>query len=87
MAKLLTTMVIKLANGNNPLLPKLISKQGHRSDYSFAKVLGISRPLWQLTRTGKLQIGLTLLKAIAHTYPDMHPDIIEFLKDSTGERL
>lgn len=69
------------------LLSILKERQNHQklSDGKFAKQLGITRTLWQATKTGDRNIGLTLLKAIAQTYPDMDEDILNFLKDSTGE--
>lgn len=85
MAIILTMVVINQTTSNKRLFSKIVLKQGNQSDYAFAKRLGITRPLWQLTRTGRLQIGITLLKAIARTYPDIHQDIINFLKDSAGE--
>jgi len=70
-------------------LLKILDKQkaDKLSDYTFAGRLGIDRTTWVHTRRGRRNIGLTLLKAIARTYPDMHQDIINFLKDGRGERL
>jgi len=70
-----------VATKPNPLLDKLIAKQGEQSDYKFADYLKITRPLWQLIRTGKRPIGLTLLRAIARVYPELHPDILDFLRN------
>lgn len=79
-------MVNNVTTLAKPLLKKLIAKQGHLSDRQFAGELGIVRPLWSLARSGKRPISLTLLKAIALTYPDMHQDIIDFLRDGRGAR-
>ena len=70
-----------LATQDIALLSKLKLQQRDLSDYKFARKLGVTRPLWQATRTERVSINLTLLKAIARTYPDMHPDIIKYLKD------
>lgn len=69
----------------NPLLDKLITQQGKQSDYRFAARLGITRPLWQATRTGKLPIGLTLLRAIIRTYPELTTDVLDFLRGEDHE--
>jgi len=78
---ILADMVNNTATQLNPLLTKLNAKQGGQSDYKFADHLQITRPLWQLTRTGKTPIGLTLLKAILRTYPELTPDVLNFLRD------
>ena len=70
----------KIATELNPLLIKLIALQGDQSDYKFAANLQITRPLWQLTRTGKMPTGLTLLRAIIRTYPELHADVLDFLR-------
>jgi hypothetical protein len=70
----------------NPLLLKLIAKQGKQSDYKFADYLQITRPLWQLTRTGKALIGLTLLRAVVRVYPELRMDVLYFLGGEDHEK-
>jgi len=85
MAITIAIMVNKIAKPDNPLLQKLLLKQGGQSDYAFAKELGVGRSLWQLTRTGVLPIGYTLLQAVVRNYRDLDEDILNFMRDSTGE--
>lgn len=49
------------------------------SDYKFADKLGVSPQLWQMTRTGKRDIGSVILKAVAKTYPELNRDVLIFL--------
>lgn len=49
------------------------------SDYKFADKLGISHQLWQMTRTGKREIGLTILQATMKAYPGLSGDVLVFL--------
>lgn len=55
------------------------------SDHDFAQQLGIARPLWSLTRAGKREVGLTLVRGVLRVYPDLTDDVIAFLK-SDGTR-
>jgi len=56
-----------------------IQKAADLSDYKFADKLGVDRIVWYTTRTGKRPIGLTLLKAIARVFPELHADVLSFL--------
>ncbi len=49
------------------------------SGRQFAEKLGISHQLWQMTRAGKREIGLVLLKAIVKAYPILNRDVLLFL--------
>lgn len=49
------------------------------SDRRFARKLGISHQLWQMTRTGKRDIHLVLLKAIVRAYPVLNRDVLLYL--------
>ena len=51
------------------------------SDYGFARQLGIARATWQLARTKHIPIGLTLLRAVSRTFPELDPQILQFLKE------
>jgi len=81
LAIIITSMDRNITSQPRSLLSKLIAKQGEQSDYKFANYLQITRPLWALTRIGKLPIGFTLLKAIARTYPELNADVLNFLRD------
>lgn len=63
------------------LLEKLIRKQQElgMSDRRFAKELGVSRALWQFTKTGQNQIGIKMLSGIRRRFPELMPDILIFL--------
>jgi len=69
------------------LINKLNLKQekGKLNDTRFARKLSLSRRLWGKTKNGDIPVGITLLRAITRTYPDLIPDIIEYLKDSHGQ--
>jgi len=81
LAIIIANMDRNITNQSRSLLSKLIARQGEQSDYKFADRLQITRPLWQLTRTGKTPISLTLLKAVLRTYPWLAPDVLNFLRD------
>lgn len=49
------------------------------SGHKFADKLGVSHQLWQMTRTGKREIGLTMLKGIVRAYPELNRDVLIFL--------
>lgn len=59
-------------------LKELQIKEG-LSNRKFASRLGISHQLWQMTRTGKRGIGLTLLKGIVRAYSEFNRDVLIFL--------
>ena len=65
----------------NDLLSKLRLRQVGEcmSDRQFAGKLGISHQLWQMTRTGKRDIGLVLLRATVKAYPILNQDVLLFL--------
>ena len=79
-AIIIATMDTKIATTNGLFLQKLIQKQGDQSDYAFARMIGVKRSLWQLTRTGKLPIGVTVLKAIVQIYPELNADVLDYLR-------
>jgi hypothetical protein len=72
-------MVIKRTTSDF-LLAKLLEKQGKLSDYKFAELLGIPRSSWINTRLKERPIGITLLKAIVQTYPELHTDVLDYLR-------
>lgn len=65
----------------NSLIEKLkeIQSEEDLSDYRFAEKLGVSHQLWQMTRTGKREIGLVILKAVLKVYPELYRDVLFFL--------
>lgn len=84
---MVTTIVVTLNKNvveikrDTILLPRLIEKQGGMSDYKFARILGVTRQLWQFTRTGKKGIRTKVLRATVRTYPDLCLDVLNFLRD------
>lgn len=50
------------------------------SDYKFADKLGVSHQLWQMTRTGKREIGLAVLQGIMRACPELDRDVLFFLR-------
>lgn len=59
-------------------------RQENLSDQRFARKLGVSRRLWGMTRVGIKDIGMSLLKAAAKTYPDLDADIMAFLRNGVN---
>ena len=49
-------------------------------DARFAQLLGISRPLWWMTRNGQREVNISLLRGVAKAFPEMHDQIISFLQ-------
>lgn len=49
------------------------------SDYKFADKLGVSHQLWQMTRTDKREIGLTILQGTLRAYPELSREVLLFL--------
>jgi len=68
---------------NSTLLSKIIQKQNAEglNDYAFADKLIIERSTWTHIRLGRRKIGLTLLRAILRTYPELTDDVIAFMHD------
>lgn len=69
-------------------IPKLMDKvkqiqdkQGY-PDGEMAEILGCSRQLYQMTRTGKAQLGTKILKGIIKAFPELEGDAIYFLTNS-----
>jgi hypothetical protein len=65
---------------NDLILAKLLERQGKLSDYKFARILGIPRSSWINTRLKERPIGVTLLKAIVQIYPELNPDVLDYLR-------
>jgi len=55
--------------------------QGKEPDGVFAARLCISRPLWSMTKHGKANVSLSLLKGVIKAYPDMCSEVVKFLRD------
>ena len=64
-------------------LKEIQTKDG-LSDYKFAARLGISPQLWQMTRTRKREIGLSILKGIVRAYPELCQYVLIFLYGDVG---
>ena len=62
-----------------------IQSQREVSDYKFAKTLGVDRILWYATKRGTRNIGLTLLRAILRTYPELTDEVINYLRDGDNQ--
>ena len=81
-------MVTKATNEKSTsLLSKLIELQQFESmtDYQFSNILGIKRAHWTMIRNGTRPIGLVLLRGVLRTYPELTPDVIEYLGDGGKE--
>ncbi len=66
----------------NPLVAELRSRQQELglSDAEFARLLGISRPLWWMTRNGKRRINVMLLSGVAKAFPELDGQILDNLR-------
>jgi len=71
------------------LLEKLkeIQTREGLSDYKFSDKLGISHQLWQMTRTGKREIGLAVLQGTLRAYPELARDVLFFLQGDVASPL
>ncbi len=63
------------------LLTKIEERQGELSDRAFSRVLGLPHTTYAEIRRGIRSLGMTFLEAIARTYPDLDPDICDFLRE------
>ena len=68
------------------LVSALIAQQSALglNDTKFAIKLGIARTVWVQAKQGQRPIGLTLLRAVARTYPERNEEILTFLRDGDG---
>ena len=64
------------------LLDQLIERQKSLGmiDSDFAELLGVSRPMWQKTRTGVQRIGTSMLRATAARFPELQGAILIYLQ-------
>lgn len=62
---------------------KLIEQQRilDMNDEKFAAHLGVSRALWQLTRTKNGVIGISILKGAARAFPGLRDDVLVALSE------
>ena len=60
---------------------KEIQQQEGLTDGEMAKRLGCARQLWQATKTGKISVGLTILRGAVKAFPALIGDAIIFLTD------
>jgi len=68
-------------------ITKLVDMQTREelTDREMAERLGCSRQLWQMTRSGKIPPGKTIIKCITKNFPELHQDIIYFLAQSADK--
>ena len=71
---------------SNPI-PKLVEIQiaEELTDREMAGRLGCSRQLWQMTRSGRIPPGNTVIKCISKNFPELQQDIIYFLSSNADE--
>ena len=81
---ILVTMNDKGSNGDSKeLLDALISKQKSLNlrDHQFARLLGIGRSTWTLTKSGKLPIPRNKIVAgVLTSFPELQPILIKYQK-------
>lgn len=63
------------------LLENLIARQRDLglSDRKFARLMGLCRVTWQLTRNGHVPLGATVARGAQRAFPDLAPDAIALL--------
>ena len=67
------------------LVTKLTERQAelNLSNADFARLLGISRPLWTSVKSGQRKVGVQLLRGVARAFPDLNDVLLRFLRDDT----
>ena len=60
---------------------KSIQREQHLTDSQMAERLGCARQLYQATKTGKISVGLTILKGTTMAFPELIGNAIYFLTD------
>lgn len=68
------------------LIHSIRGKQGTVSDVKFSRLLGIPRTVWVQAKNGTRPPGITLLRAILRTYPDLTDDVIAYLRDGNHDK-
>ena len=51
------------------------------TDEAFARLLGISRPLWSQIRSGKRRMTLEVVRGILRAFPDLEGQVLAFLRE------
>lgn len=71
------------SNRNITIVDKLRERQTQLvlSDTEMADMLGCSRQLWQMTRTGKTPLGKKVIAGVIAAFPELKGDIIYFLSN------
>jgi transcriptional regulator with XRE-family HTH domain len=60
-------------------------KELNLSDADFARLLGISRPLWSATRSGNRAVSIALLRGVAQAFPEVDGDVLRYLRGENGD--
>ena len=65
-----------------PLITHLqkLQQEMQASDSKFARLLGVSRPLWSMIRRGQRPVYMALLRGVVRSFPEMDKEVIEFLR-------
>lgn len=63
------------------LREKLVARQQELglNDTEFARLLGVPRSTWSLTRSGVKRVGPRIARAVLRAFPDLAPEAISFL--------
>ena len=69
----------------NPLVDALVARQEREAlnDTDFALKLGVSLSHWWRTKYEGRRVGLSLLRAIVRTYPELQPHVSLFLANGS----
>ena len=68
------------------LLVQLVERQKAMglTDEEFASLLGVSRQLWQMTRTEKQPIGESIVLGVTRQFPDLREAVHIFLQEKAN---
>lgn len=77
----------RLDSGTQLLTDKVrtIQLREQLSDREMGQLLGVSRQLYQMTRSGKIPPGNRILKGISATFPELQQDVIYFLSNDADK--
>ena len=80
---IIVIMTIVIIENSSKLLQHLVQLQKNMeaSDVKFAKMLGITQAMWTFTKQGRRKIGLSILMGITKKFPELQPEVIDFLKE------
>ena len=67
---------------NTNFVEQLKERQAERklADSEFAELLGISKPTWNMVKSGKRQLGVESLNKIMANFPELTIEIMQYIR-------